>query len=110
MHALDCVGFVLSAYSGGGVQLPDPPRYHGSHPDPDQVVRLLGESFAEVDVNSLALGDVVVMRGPCGKGQHLGLWIGDAIVHADSSRGCVCVMRPHYRWIRRRVTSAWRYR
>lgn len=108
-RALDCVGVVLCAHWMAGYPMEDfGRRYNLDSIDPEVVERELARRLRRVDSSRPEAGDVFLMgaKTPCG-GQHLGIWTGDVLVHADQVKGCVIAHRADRR-VLKRVRSIWR--
>ena len=106
---LDCAGLVWRAYHDCGVDLPDF-RLYGPEPHRDGLTRhvtaALGEPVlcAPVRESGLSDGDVVIMRFRR-EPQHMGICVGDGMVHALHGFGVRKVVehRLGETWLRRIV-------
>lgn len=86
-EGLDCVGLAAAAFGMEGV----PSGYPLRGGDPARIMATIG-AWLSVATEPRSAGDLLLMAA--GPGQlHLGVWTGDALVHADLGLGRV-VERP----------------
>ena len=77
---LDCVGLVLCAYGIERSGVPDDYQIRGAHRG--AILDFAKTGFRRVSRRRVRAGDLLVLR-PGAAQWHLGLWTGDAIIHAD---------------------------
>jgi cell wall-associated NlpC family hydrolase len=80
---LDCVGLIVLAYRLDPRRLPDDYRLGG--PYREAILEFSAARFRRVARTQMRAGDVLLLRP--GRSQwHLGLWTGEAVIHADVAR------------------------
>lgn len=100
---LDCIGVVYEVARHIGCVLDVPDDYSLSSPQGRAMeAALAGYHFKRRPVGPVA-GDIVVMQGPARR-QHLGVWTGEAIVHAHAGLRYVVLAPPHPDWP---IISSW---
>lgn len=101
---IDCVGVVVLAARGAGIEIEEPGRYSKGNQS-----ELLLESIGQIadEVPHYSLGDVLILA--YGKNRlHLGICAGETFVHASSSPTIYKVTEEPID--PKRIVSVWRFR
>ena len=77
---LDCVGLALHAYAIKAAGVSDDYRLSGAHRG--AILAFAKARFRRVPILRRRVGDLLLLR-PGAAQWHLGIWIGDGLIHAD---------------------------